>query len=56
LEFEEQLARIGIPTEDFVKQNDMSTMLQLVQDMNNQMISFERKYATSMFSLDETLA
>jgi hypothetical protein len=30
LEFEEQLARTSLPSEDYVKQNDMSIVLQLV--------------------------
>jgi hypothetical protein len=41
------LERTGLPKEDFVKQTDMSTVLQLVQDMSNQMISYERKGVTS---------
>jgi hypothetical protein len=41
--FEEQLERTGLPIKEYVKQNDMSTMSQLVKDMSNQMISFERK-------------
>jgi hypothetical protein len=56
LEFEEQLARTGLPCEDFVKQNDMSIVLQLVQDMSNQMIAFERKGVTSTSSPAETSA
>jgi hypothetical protein len=56
LEFEEQLARTGLPSEDYVKQNDMSIVLQLVQDMSNQMISFERKGVTSTSSPAETSA
>jgi hypothetical protein len=35
LEYEEQLERIGLPKGDSIKQTDMSTLLQLVQDMNN---------------------
>jgi hypothetical protein len=56
LEFEEQLARTGLPSEDYVKQNDMSIVLQLVQDMSNQMISFERKGVTSTSTPTETSA
>jgi hypothetical protein len=43
LEYAEQLERIGLPKGDLVKQIDMSTLLQLVQDMNNRMITHERK-------------
>jgi hypothetical protein len=50
LEYEEQLERTGLPKEYFVKQADMSTILQLVQDMSNQMIYFERKGVTSTSS------
>jgi hypothetical protein len=34
LEYEEQLERMGLPEGDSVKKMDMSTLLQLVQDMN----------------------
>jgi hypothetical protein len=44
----------GLHVEDFVKQNDMSIVLQLVQDMSNQMISFERKGVTSTSTPAET--
>jgi hypothetical protein len=43
LEYEEQLERIGLPKGESVKQTNMYALLQLVQDMNNQMITFERK-------------
>jgi hypothetical protein len=43
LEYEEQLERTGLPKGDSVKQMDMSTLLQLVQDMNNRMIAYEQK-------------
>jgi hypothetical protein len=43
LEYEEQLERIGLPKGDSVKQTNMSALLQLVQDMNNRMIAYERK-------------
>jgi hypothetical protein len=43
LEYEQQLEIIGIPQGELVKQTDMSTLLQLVQDMNNHMIAYERK-------------
>jgi hypothetical protein len=46
LEYEEQLDRTGLPKEDYAKQTDMSTILQLMQDINNQMIYFERKGIT----------
>jgi hypothetical protein len=41
------LERIGLPKEDSTKQDDMSTILHVVQDMRNQMISYERKGITS---------
>jgi len=40
LEFEEQLARTRLPIEDYVKQTDMSTVLELVSDMSNRVIYF----------------
>jgi hypothetical protein len=43
LEYEEHLERIGLPQGDSIKQTDMSTLLHLVQDMNNQMIVYEQK-------------
>jgi hypothetical protein len=43
LEYEEKLERMGLPKGDLVKQTNMSTLLQLVQDMNNMMIAYERK-------------
>jgi hypothetical protein len=43
LEYEEKLERTGLPKGDSLKQIDMSTLLQLVQDMNNRMIAYERK-------------
>jgi hypothetical protein len=43
IEYEEQLERTSIPKGDSIKQTDMSTLLYLVQDMNNQMIVYERK-------------
>jgi hypothetical protein len=42
-EYEEQLERTGLPKGDSIKQTDMSSLLQLVQDMKNQMIAYERK-------------
>jgi hypothetical protein len=56
LEFEEQLAKIGLPSEYYVKQNDISTVLQLVHDKSNWMIAFERKGATSTSTLAKTSA
>jgi hypothetical protein len=50
LYYEEQLERMDLPKEDFVKQTDISTILQLVQDMSNRMISYERKVVTSTSS------
>jgi hypothetical protein len=47
LEYEEQMERTSLPKEYFVKQTEMSIVLQLVQDMSNQMISFERKGITT---------
>jgi hypothetical protein len=41
------LEKTSLPKEDFVKKNDMYTIFQLVQDMRNQMISFERIGVTS---------
>jgi hypothetical protein len=35
LKYEEQLERIGLPKGDSIKQTNMSSLLQLVQDMNN---------------------
>ena len=43
LEYEEQFERTCLPQGELVKQTDMSTLLQLVQDMNNRMIAYERK-------------
>jgi hypothetical protein len=43
LEYEEQLERTCLPKGDSVKQNDMSALLQIVQDMINRMIAYERK-------------
>jgi hypothetical protein len=43
LEYEEQLERTGLPGGDSIKQTNMSTLLQLVQDMNSRMIAYERK-------------
>jgi hypothetical protein len=51
LEYEEQLERTGLPKGDYVKQTDMSAVLQLMQDMNNRMISYERKGITSLLLL-----
>jgi hypothetical protein len=43
LEYEEQLKRTCLPQGESIKQTDMSALLQLVQDMNNRMIAYERK-------------
>jgi len=43
LEYEEKLERTGLSKRDSVKQTNMSTLLQLAQDMNNQMIAYEQK-------------
>jgi hypothetical protein len=43
LEYEEQLERTCLPQRESVKQTYMSALLQLVQDMNNCMIMYERK-------------
>jgi hypothetical protein len=43
LEYEEHLERTGLPKGDSVKQMDMYAFLQLVQDMNNRMVAYERK-------------
>jgi hypothetical protein len=41
LEYEEKLGRTSLPKGDSVKQTVMSSLLQLVQDMNNRMIAYE---------------
>jgi hypothetical protein len=46
-EYEEQLERTCLPQGESVKQTDMYALLQLVQDMNNRMIVFERKGTVS---------
>jgi hypothetical protein len=43
LKYEEQLERTGLPKGDSIKQTYMSSLLQPVHDMNNQMIAYERK-------------
>jgi hypothetical protein len=47
LEYEEKLERMGLPKGDSVQQTDMSSLLQLVQDMNNRMIAYELKGSVS---------
>jgi hypothetical protein len=47
LDYEEQLERTGLPQGELVKKTDMSSLLQLVQDMNNHMIAYERKGTVS---------
>ena len=51
LEYEEQLERMGFPKGDLVKQTNMSAILQLMQDMNNKMIAYERRGISSSSSL-----
>jgi hypothetical protein len=41
LEYEEKLERMGLPKGDLVKQTNMSTIIQLMQDMNNRTIAYE---------------
>lgn len=43
LEFEEHALRTGLPLNDTSKTTDMTVVLQLMQDMNNRMISFEQR-------------
>jgi hypothetical protein len=50
-EYEEQLKRTGLPQGESIRQTYMSAILQLVQDMNNRMIEFERKGAVSLLTL-----
>jgi hypothetical protein len=50
LEYEEKLGRTCLHMGDLVKQTNMSTILQLMQDMNNKMISYERKGISSSSS------
>jgi hypothetical protein len=50
LEYEEKLERTGLPKGDLVKKTNMSSLLQLVQDMNNRMIAYERKGNSSSSS------
>jgi hypothetical protein len=52
LEYEEQLERIGLPQRELVKQTNMSALLQLVQDMNNRMIMYERKEMSPLSPLE----
>jgi hypothetical protein len=42
-EYEEQLERTGLPQGESVRQTNMSALLQLVQDMKNRKIAFEKK-------------
>jgi hypothetical protein len=41
LEYEEQLERTGLPKGYLVKRTNMSALLQIMQDMNNMMITYE---------------
>jgi hypothetical protein len=43
LEYEEKLERTGLPKVHLVKKTYMSAILQLIQYMNNRMISYEQK-------------
>jgi hypothetical protein len=43
LEYDEKLERTVLPKGDSIKKTNMSTLLHLVQDMNNRMIVYERK-------------
>jgi hypothetical protein len=43
LEYEEKIERTGLPKGDLVKQTNMFSLLQLMQDMNNRVIAYERK-------------
>jgi hypothetical protein len=51
LEYEEQLERTGLPKGGSIKQTDISSLLQLVQDMSNRMIAYERKGNTPSLTL-----
>jgi hypothetical protein len=46
LQYEERILRTGLPLEDSNKQDDLIVFLQLVQYMNNKMISFEKRVVT----------
>jgi hypothetical protein len=46
-----QIERVGLPKGDLVKQTNMSSILQLMQDMNNMMIDYEQKGISSSSSL-----
>jgi hypothetical protein len=43
LQYEEQLERTCLPKGDSIKHTNMSSLLQLVQDMNNRMIAYKKK-------------
>jgi hypothetical protein len=47
LEYEDQFKKIDLPKGDSIKKTNMSSLLQLVQDMNNRMIAYERKGSVS---------
>jgi hypothetical protein len=47
LEYEDQLERTGLPKGVSVKKLDMSSLLQLIHDMKNRMIAYERKGSVS---------
>lgn len=46
IEFEEQNLRIGLPFDQSGSKTDMTTMLQMMQEMHNRMISFEHRLVT----------
>jgi hypothetical protein len=50
LEYEEKLERTGLPKGDLVKKTNMSSLLQLMQDMNNRMIAYKRKGNASSYA------
>jgi hypothetical protein len=51
LKYEEHIERTGLPKGYYVKQIDMFAVLQLMQDMNNWTISYERKEFPFLFNL-----
>ena len=46
IEFEEQNLRTGLPFDQSGSKTDMTSMLQMMQDMHNRMISFEHRMMT----------
>jgi hypothetical protein len=51
LEYEEQLEIIGLPKGDSIRETYMSSLLQLVHDMNNRIIVYERKGNVPLLTL-----